>query len=131
MGQLVSIVSDRDPIDPWAQGMVSLVTARKEAVHQVGADFLPPKRYLRGGARPPVMRASWVMSISFSGDRQDWSPPGRVGLFRVTWEHGLLFLNFERFAGEGGRMEIPNFQVTTGKTTEAQSPCNHRDVITW
>lgn len=110
MGQLFAIVSDRDPIHPWAQGTVSLVTAREEAVHQVGADFLPPKRYLRGGAWPPVMRASWVMSISFSGDRQDWSPPGRVGLFRMTWEHGLLFCKLReirRGGGKNGNTQFP------------------------
>lgn len=74
VGQLVSIVSDMDPMDPWAQGMVSLLTVGKEAVHQMGAGFLRPKRYLRAGARPPVMRASWGISFCFSGDRQGLSP---------------------------------------------------------
>jgi len=97
-------VSDMDPMDPWAQGMVSLVTARKEAVHQVGADFLPPKRYLRGGAWPPVMRASWGMSFCLSGDRQGWSPlKGGAGLFRVTWEHGLLVCKLQGIRSERGK----------------------------
>lgn len=31
-GTAFSTASDTDPTDPWAQGMVSLVTARKEAI---------------------------------------------------------------------------------------------------
>lgn len=36
--------------------------------------MLPSERYLRGGAWPPVMRASWGVSVCCSGDRQGWAP---------------------------------------------------------
>lgn len=103
-----------DLMGPWDRGN-GLFGDSQEKGCQVGADLLPPERYQRVRARPPVMQASRGLSICFSSDRQRVVSPetGEVGMFlTVTWGSSL-----EKLQGTRG---------VRGKNGSTQSPGHRR-----
>lgn len=89
----------------------------------MGADLLPPERYLRGGARPPVLQASWGMSICLSSDKGISPEIREVKMFSmVTWGLGLLLRKLQGTLGaerKDGSVQSPGHRE--GKRTGAHS----------
>lgn len=99
----------------------------------MGADFLPPERYLRGGAWPPVLQASWGVSICFSRDKGMISPEiGEVKLFSmVTWGLGLLLRKLQGTTwggGKDGSIQSPGHRA--GEDRSPQFPCDYGVMVT-
>lgn len=105
----------------------------QEKGHQVGADLLPSERYLRSGARPPVLQASWGVSICFGRDKGTISPEiGEVKLFSmVTRGLGLLLRKRQGTTGGGrkdGSIQSPGHRA--GEDRNPQFPCDYEGIVT-
>lgn len=99
----------------------------------MGADLLPPDRYLRNGAQPPILQATWEVSICLSSDKAAISPEiEEVKLVpMVTWELGLSLREDSedsRGRGEDGGTQSPAHHG--GKNGSPRSPGNYGGVVT-
>lgn len=98
----------------------------------MGADLLPPERYLRGGARPPVLQASWGMSICLSSDKGISPEIREVKMFSmVTWGLGLLLRKLQGTLGaerKDGSVQSPGHRA--GEDRSPQYPSDYGGVVT-